>query len=356
MMPAMQLPQRLGDVTRDMVRNARALDYVRYLSCLGYVNVPRRAAELFLERFPDAFSASDVKKALSLDVFKAAIPPGTTTGPDWVKPLVGIAQLADGFVALARSESVLGRIPGLRSVPFMVNVPFQTGGAIYKWVKQGDPKPATKLAFSDGVTLTPTKGAGIPVITREVGLLLAPGSDVMLRDDLIAGLVEWTDKQLLDPTIAPVADTNPGSITYGTTPVIGTGNLQVDVQALLKAFWTGRPGARTPALVANGENAAALRGMNPGFGLPIIDTPGAGANIVALDGSGVVVADRGVEIEASTEAMLQMDDAPTTPPATVTSLWQANLIGYSVERFVNWAAVPNAVKYLAPAAAGRQRS
>ena len=31
----------------------------------------------------------------------------------------------------------------------------------------------------------------------------------------------------------------------------------------------------------------------------------------------------------------------------MTSLFQANLVGFRVERFVNWAAVPNAVKYLA---------
>jgi hypothetical protein len=40
-------------------------------------------------------------------------------------------------------------------------------------------------------------------------------------------------------------------------------------------------------------------------------------------------------------------DAPPTAASVAVSFWQLGLIGIRVERMVNWAAVPNAVRYLA---------
>jgi hypothetical protein len=44
-------------------------------------------------------------------------------------------------------------------------------------------------------------------------------------------------------------------------------------------------------------------------------------------------------IDASTEASVQMDSAPDSPPSAATnmvSLWQMNLIGLRAERWINW--------------------
>jgi hypothetical protein len=41
----------------------------------------------------------------------------------------------------------------------------------------------------------------------------------------------------------------------------------------------------------------------------------------------------------SREASVQMDSAPTNPPAAATvlvSLWQMNMVGIRAERFINW--------------------
>jgi hypothetical protein len=45
-----------------------------------------------------------------------------------------------------------------------------------------------------------------------------------------------------------------------------------------------------------------------------------------------------VTIDASTEASLQMDTAPATPPTTLISLWQQNMLGIKAERFIYWMA------------------
>ena len=44
-------------------------------------------------------------------------------------------------------------------------------------------------------------------------------------------------------------------------------------------------------------------------------------------------------LDASNQASLQMDSAPTNPPVAATvmvSLWQMNLVGIRAERFINW--------------------
>ena len=57
--------------------------------------------------------------------------------------------------------------------------------------------------------------------------------------------------------------------------------------------------------------------------------------------------DGGVDVSISSEASLQMDDAPTAGAAQLVSLWQNNLIGFRAERTVNWARRrDNSVAYL----------
>ena len=72
-------------------------------------------------------------------------------------------------------------------------------------------------------------------------------------------------------------------------------------------------------------------------------------NTIALDPRGVFVADTGAEIDTSREAAIEFVDAPTAATAAtiMTSLFQTNMIGFRVERFVGWQAVASAVKYLA---------
>lgn len=335
---------RLGDITTDQYRQHLSFDYTRWLSCLTEASFPQQASRMFLGRYPHSLGAGLLRKA--------AVTPGTTTDATWAQPLVAVQPLADAFVAIARSKSLLGRIPGLRKIPFGAQVPFETAGANYVWVAENAPKPASVMAFSTGVTLTPTKCLGVIVVTRELVELSGPGMEGALRDTLMNGLVSFTDRQFLDPTVAAVAGKNPASVTNGTTPITATASYATDVQSLLTAFFTARPNAQDAVLIANAGHAAQLRTLNAGGGpgLPVLVSDAAAGHTIALDGAGVFVADGGVTIDISREASLQMNDAPDNPVTAATvqvSLWQQNLRGFRVERFVNWAAVPGAVKYLA---------
>ena len=69
----------------------------------------------------------------------------------------------------------------------------------------------------------------------------------------------------------------------------------------------------------------------------------------------IMLADDGqVMLDASNQASLQMDTAPTNPPTATTvmvSLWQMNMVGIRAERFINWTKRrAGAVQYITGAA------
>ena len=334
---------RLGDVTRDQYQQHLALDYCKWLGCLAENNLPVNATQDFLLRYPQSLGAPLLRKA--------AVLPGTSGDATWAQPLVSVKPLQEAFLAIARSSSLLGRIPNLRKVPFNTKVPLETTGSSYSWVSESSPKPVSAMGFSSGITLAPTKCLGIVVVSRELVELTVVGMEAALRDTLIGGLTAFTDKSLLDPASTAIAGTRPASLTAGTTAITSTGNYAADVQTLLTAFFAARPGAQNAVLITNAGHAAAIRSMNAGggVGLPVLVSEAALGHTIALDPVGVVVADTGIDIDISREASVQMDDAPAAPTATTVqiSLWQQNLRGFKVERFVNWQAVTGAVKYLA---------
>lgn len=96
---------RLGDLTKLQVNDHFSLEYAKWLSCLGETTIASSASELYLMRYPDGLGASIVRKAI--------VPPGTTTDPAWAGALTSPKPFVDAFVAIARSASLLGRIPCL---------------------------------------------------------------------------------------------------------------------------------------------------------------------------------------------------------------------------------------------------
>ena len=324
-------------------------------------------------------------------VLKAAVAAGTTTDTSWAKPLVEYSNMASEFAELLRPATILGRIDGLRRVPFNIKVPRQTGGASASWVGEGAPKPVSSLAF-DSITLGHTKVAGIVVMTEELVRFSNPAAEDIVRRDLIETIGGLIDKDFVDPAKAAVSGVSPASITNGVTPVVATGktadHLRADVQALMAKFITanlslsgavwimtetqalaiamllnplGQP--EFPGLSINGGTAGTF------FGIPVIlseNIPAqdavvgppaipAGSRIILAKASEIMLADDGqVMLDASNQASLQMDTAPTNPPTATTvmvSLWQMNMVGIRAERFINWTKRrTGAVQYITGAA------
>jgi HK97 family phage major capsid protein/HK97 family phage prohead protease len=298
---------------------------------------------------------------------KTAIAAGTTTDATWASPLVQYNNLASEFVELLYPETILGRIQGLRKVPFNIRFPSQTAGASVGWVGQGAAKPVSKLAFATN-TMAFAKAAGIVVITQELARFSSPSAEEIVRNDLVNTMAQFQDQQFISPGVAAVANVSPAAITNGITPVQSGGAtralIDADVASLFAGMLTANIPLSTLVWVMTPYNAlklSMLRETNGEFSYPSINITGgswqgipvivsnnvpnsvsAGSIIVLVAASEIFLADDGgVQLDASDQASLQMDSAPTNSGATPTgtslvSLWQDNLIGIRAERIINW--------------------
>lgn len=315
-------------------------------------------------------------------VLKAAVAAGTTTDTAWAKPLVEYQNMASEFAELLRPATIIGRIPGLRNVPFNIKIPRQTGGSSAGWVGEGKPKPVSALAF-DQISLGFAKLAGIVVMTDELVRFSNPSAEAIVRQDLIDTIVQTMDKDFVDPANAGTANVKPASITNGVTPVAASGTdadaVRNDVKALMSKYVTANMSLAGAVWIMTETQALSLALMlNPlgqrefpdiqingdsggrFFGLPVIlsenipanATSGSeGARIILAKASEIMLADDGETLlDASNQASLEMDSAPTSPPTATTvlvSLWQHNMVGLRAERFINWAKRrPGAVQYI----------
>ena len=295
-------------------------------------------------------------------VLKTAVAAGDTTSANWATELADYTYMASEFVELLRPATIIGRIQGLRRVPFMIRMPKTAAGVSAGWVGQGLGKPLSKMDF-DTVTLAQNKIACIVVLTEELIRFSNPAAEAVVRQDMIDAISQYTDQQFIDPTVTASTTVRPASITNGLTNVNMSGTtvalIMADIQAMfnkiisgnitLKAgVWVMHPrSALYLSMLRTAQDVFAFPGitMNGGtfYGMPVvtsaavpIDT-GNDTYITLMDASEVYLADDGgVTLDVSREASLEMVDNPTAGASTQVSLWQHNLVGLRAERFVTW--------------------
>jgi HK97 family phage major capsid protein/HK97 family phage prohead protease len=304
---------------------------------------------------------------------KAAVAAGTTTDATWAGPLAVAQPLVNEFLELLRPRTLLGRIPGLRQVPFNVSVPSQTAGGTYSWVGQGNAKPVTSAAFAT-VSVPFAKAAGIIVLTEELVKLSTPSAEATVRQEMIDGMAQFLDTQFVDPAVAAVANVNPASITNGASTAAASGvtgaAARLDLSTSVAVFTAaGIPLAGSVWLMSD-SNAFGLglslnalgQPLFPGvgieggtiMGMPVIVSNNVGNRVILVHAPSILFADEGgVRIDVSREASLQMDSAPSNPSDATTvlvSLWQRNLVGLRAERMITWIrARTAAVRYITAA-------
>lgn len=336
------------------------IGFARYVMSLVACNgVRSEAAAYAREKWGDAGEEIAVAHRSAL-MGRAPIAPGTTVQATFAAPLVATTFMSE-MLELLRAATLIERIPGLRRVPFNISMPAQTAGGTYKWVGEGKLKPVTNAQFAS-VTLGMFKASGIIVLTEELVKSSAPSAELVVRNELRDGIVRFLDLQFIDPAIAAVAATNPASITNGVAGTIASGTTEAaaraDLRALVKTFVTNNIGlngvvllmnesvAFTLGTIVNSVGAPAFPGITAAggniLGIPVVtsNTITAAVGIVAVHAPSILLADEGgIEIDISREASLSLDSAPTDPAdatAVYTSLWQANLVGLRVERYISW--------------------
>lgn len=312
-------------------------------------------------------------------VLRAAVAAGTTTDTTWAAPLAVYQDMASEFIDLLRPETILGRINGLRRVPFRVRIPRQTSGVSVGWVGQGAPKPVRKQGF-DSVTIPHAKMAAIVAITEELARWSTPSAEATVRQDLIETTATFMDQQFIDPSVAAVADLSPGSITNGAPGKDSSGGTVAQVTTDLNdamtamavgllpqrsRYWILHPRTKNYLMtLRTSQDVFAFRDeMIQGrlMGIPYIestnmptrdqDDPAEPATletyIVLVEASEIYLADDGeTMLDVSREASLQMDDAPQAGAQSLVSLWQNNLIGIRAERYAYWTRRRTAAVYV----------
>lgn len=306
-------------------------------------------------------------------VLMAAVAAGDTTTAGWASELVYAENLANEFIQLLRPQTVLGKIPGLRKVPFNIRMGSQTSGGTGYWVGQGKPIPVSKLS-TGSLTLGMAKAAGLLVIDEELAQSSSPSAELLVRDDLIKTNATFIDVAFLDPGAAAVANVNPASITNGVNPTAASGTntaaIIADVKTLFNTFIAANLDPSGAVWIMTASQALALSliqnplGQNQfpnitamggsWYGLPVITSQsaqmvgspvaGEGQLIVLLNAPEILLADEGqMVISVSNEASIEMLDNPTNAStATITatsmvSMYQTNSLAIKGIRWINWA-------------------
>ncbi|QDO99089.1 phage major capsid protein [Ferrovibrio terrae] len=306
------------------------------------------------------------------NVLKSAISAGTTTDATWAAPLVEYNTMSGEFIELLRPMTIIGRIPGLRTVPFNISVPRQSAGVSMAWVGEGRAAPFGAMDL-DTVALRWAKAAGIVALTKELALFSSPAAEALVRSDLLAAMAQFVDRQFVDPVVAEVSNVSPASITHGVTPRRASGttanHARADLEFLFAQFLAANLTLAGAVLIMTEEQAIRFSMMRTGgsydfpgisaaggvmFGLPVITSESAvatedpaspqsyeaGGLIILAKASEIMIADDGqVFLDSSGVAALQMDsepDEPTTNSTVLVSLWQRGLIGLKAERVINW--------------------
>jgi len=297
-------------------------------------------------------------------LMKTAVAAGTTSDATWAGPLVYAQNMVSEFIEFLRPQTIIGRLPQLRRVPFNIRIPRQTAGTSGTFVGEGLPTPVQKASF-DALTLTWAKASTIAVLTQELVTMSNPAADALVRADLAAGIAAYLDKRFIDPSYAGVANVSPASVSNGVVSRQASGAtlaaLDQDVAYVLQqvagadvslssAIWLMSPSeaiALGAIRTAYGDPAFPNLGVDGGTfkGLPVITSnsvvssgsPGE-QQIFLLVQDQILLADDGqMLLDMSTEASVQMNDAPSAGAQSLVSLWQNSMVGLKCDRWINWA-------------------
>lgn len=275
------------------------------------------------------------------------------------------------FADLVRPQTILGRLAGVRSMPFGCRLVGLTAATRAHFVKPGGAIPLSGVAFTQPGTIQRKMVAGILVASDELLREADPQVERALTADLVGATAAAIDETFVDVTNAG-SDETPAAITYGGYSTSATGSTVDDIidnlaglaeelsdagGDLTQCAWVLHPRTATFLAARRGVGGAPVfpgMGINGGelLGLPAIvsasvpvtaDTS-AETTISLIDGSGILLADEGeADISLSKHATLELDTEPTgdaiTPTAQSTrmvSMFQANATAIKTARYLNW--------------------
>jgi len=308
----------------------------------------------------DAWNAPEVVKNAVTQ--KALI--GTTTEATFAASLVDYQTLSNEFIELVRGKTAVDKLaPKMRSVPFNVKIPSQTGAAVVGWVGEKKSAPVTNSTFGS-VTLTKSKISGIVMLSDELVRLSTPKADGLILDDLVKGTATFVDSQFFDPTKEESTD-SPASILNGVTVINKTGvtgaDYEADLLAAIKqvtdagltldgAHWVmSETRAATLSTLRDALGKKYFEGMNINGDKELLTLPveisAACVNtiVLVLPGQILLADDDVVDFSISSEASINVG---TSAEPEWISTYQDGLIAIKGERYIRWKPRGKAAAYI----------
>ncbi|MCR6661953.1 MAG: phage major capsid protein [Luteimonas sp.] len=297
---------------------------------------------------PDTFNDFAIRRwgAQGGLIAKAAVG-GVTTANTGTDP---IGEWFDRII----DASILGRLQGLRRVPWQIRMNAMTAGARGFWVGQGKPIPLSKPAV-DGASLRIKKVAALIVVTLES--LQAGGeiAEAAFDRDLRRAVVETLDDAFLDAGNGGVTDQTPPSVTSTGILLSSTNDVSADIREAVEAFdgdlaravWVTDP--KTAVAIGLDENGGLSRkfpevGARGGemAGIPVVTSSGSplsssGGQLALIDPTGIAYNADDIEITRTTQGMIAMSDDPENDlaPARV-SMFQTESAALKSIITANW--------------------
>lgn len=325
--------------------------FTRYALAIGAGKGSHSDTLAYAKRFTDTPEVAAYVKAMWDQ--KAIEGTSVVGSPAWGGELVNPNTAQTEFVELVNHQTIIGKTPGLRRVPFNIPIITQTGGSTFEWVNEGGVKPVGELAFERD-TLGHSKCAGIVVMTEELTRLSTPSSEATARQDLIDQCAKFLDEQFIQVAVTAGSE-HPASITNGVSSPSATGTtaaaLKHDLRIAISSITASGVSAAGLVLVMTPDLALGISlletdlGQTPSginmsptggtiLGYPVIVSESVDSGtIVVFKPSEIFLADDGqVRLDASNQATLDMagGNSPTF------SLWQRNCVGIRAERWIHW--------------------
>jgi hypothetical protein len=218
----------------------------------------------------------------------------------------------------------------------------------------------------DAETMRAKKIVAIAIASEELIRHSSVEAESVIRGDLLRASVSILEQKFLSDDA--VSDDAPAGILQSVTPVVATGDVDVDMAAIVasfqgdlsRAWWVAQPQVYAQ-LFPFSRGMCGLRGGEL-MTSPAVATRHAPADtLVLVDPDRIAIGMAGVRVDASQQATIAMhtdpagdmqaDDSPPTvtglggsaEKVDLVSLWQQNAMALLAEIHVNWRALPGSV-------------
>jgi hypothetical protein len=291
-------------------------------------------------RLVDILKAAPATREISRQSFqKAAASAGVLTGSAFVD--AGI--ITQGWINSLASFGAFDRM-----LTDMVQIPLQSGtvgsaniSATAYSVGEASMKPISRISLTGAATNISKVHVAL-IVTRELARSPLLATTNFISNELRRALATQVDVQFMNNMISDI------------TPAAGSGTsgaaVRSDVEWLLRQVRldaNSKPYiVTTPAIcetwsMMNNTGEPCFPGLGPlgGFltpGLPVLTSDITAGYVLLINASAIAAAAGDVTLNELEEAMVHMDDAPTSPPTASTpfvSMWQMNWTGIRCERF-----------------------